>query len=305
MANYKQLARLERIVHALTSKDYITKKELLDELQERHDIQISERSLERDLKELKDNFSLDINYSHHHQGYSLEPDDRLLSRFFKFAELNSLAKIYEVGLKNYAQFEKWILPDDGTKLTGIYNFDTIIKAMNLGKKLRFMKENFHTGEISERVVTALKLKEYLNRWYLIAVKDGEDVFKNYGIERISELEILKKPGVDVKPYAPALEQYNHIVGINYSNQYFDNRVKIVCQTYDYQHKYLASLPLHHSQEISHISETGEAQISFYLKPNYEFITQLLRMNDNIVVIEPLELSEIVKKQLELGLRRYL
>jgi predicted DNA-binding transcriptional regulator YafY len=304
MAHFKQLERLERIVHLLSWKEFISKKELVETLSERYDIHISERTLERDLKNLKDSFSLDINYNHQLNGYELEKDERLLSRFFKFAELSSLAKIYEDGLKNYAEFEKWIIPDDSSKLNGIENINTIVKALNVGLKLKFNREDFFGEKASERVVTPLRLKEYLNRWYLIAIKDGTDEIRNYGIDRMSDLELLKESGVNTKPFAKELSRYNDIVGINYSDDYFSEPVEVVCNTFGNQHKYLATLPLHHSQEITYLGNKTEAQVSFFLQPNHEFMMQLLGMNENIVVIEPKELRQVVKRKLEVTMSRY-
>jgi predicted DNA-binding transcriptional regulator YafY len=269
MANYKQLERLERIVHLLSWKNFISKKDLMEELYERYEIQISERSLERDLKILKESFSLDINYNHQHNG-----------------------------------FEKWIIPDDSSTLNGIEHINTIVKALNVGLKLKFKREDFFSEEIVERIVTPLRLKEYLNRWYLIAIKDGSDEIRNYGIERMTDLKVLKEPGVNIKAFAKKLSRYNDIVGINYSNEYFPAPVKIVCHTYDNQHKYLATLPLHHSQEITYLENKEEAIVTFFLQPNYEFISQLLRMNENIVVVEPEGLRKVMKAKLESAQERY-
>lgn len=306
MASYKQLQRLERIVHLLSWKEFISKRKLMEELFERYEIQISERSLERDLKVLKESFSLDINYNHQENGYELEKDERLLSRFFKFAELNALAKVYEDGLKNYSEFEKWIIPDDSSRLKGIENINSIVKALNLGQKIQFKTENFHTGEITERTVTPLRLKEYLNRWYLIAIKDGTDKIRNYGIERMTDLVLLKEYGVDVKPFTEKLNRYNDIIGINYSNEYFSEPIKVVCKTFYFQHKYLDTLPLHNSQEITYVKDRddNEATVSFFLQPNHEFITQLLRMNENIEVVEPVELRDILRNKLERAYNLY-
>ncbi len=304
MAGYNQLERLEYLIYLLQEHTHISKQELIDKFWELKDIELTERTLERDLKALKENYSLDITYSHLHRGYELADDERLLSRFFKFAELSSLAKIYEEGLKNYGHFEKWIIPDDSSELKGVHHINTIVKAMNNGFKLKFKKENFHSGEVKEYTVTPLRLKEYLNRWYLIAINDGEDIFKNYGIERISDLEIIRESGIDTKKFEKKLERYRDVVGINYSDEYFSAPVKVICRTYDYQHKYLETLPLHHSQEISYLENKEEAIVTFFLQPNYEFIADLLRMNDNVEVVEPERLRNIVKEKLARVLQRY-
>lgn len=304
MAGYNQLERLERIVYLLKWNRYISKSELIDQLLDRYDIDVSERSLERDLKSLKTQYSLDIEYNHQHRGYELADDERLLANFFKFAELSSLSKIYEEGLKNYSQFEKWIIPDDSTELRGISNINPIVKAMTAGLKLKFTKENFHEGTVKEYVVTPLRIKEYLNRWYLIAIVEGEDIFKNFGIERISNLEIIREPGIGTKKYEKKLKRYADIVGINYSNEYAKEPYKIVCHTYHHQHKYLETLPLHHSQQIKYLPNDAEAVVTFHLQPNHEFITQLLRMNNGIEVKEPAHLRKILRDKLEDALGLY-
>jgi len=278
---------------------------MIDKFWDIKDLEVTERTLERDLKVLKDNYSLDITYNRQNRGYELAEDERLLARFFKFAELSSLAKIYEEGLKNYRKFEKWIIPDDSSELTGVHHINTIVKAMNNGFKLKFKKENFHYGEVKHYIVTPLRLKEYLNRWYLIAIKDGEEFFKNYGIERISDLEIIREQGVDIKKFEKKLDRYKDIVGINYSDEYFSEPIEIEVKTFNYQHKYLQTLPLHHSQQIALVpNDESKAIVTFKLQPNYEFISDLLRMNENVVVQEPVELREIMLDKHRTALSRY-
>lgn len=303
MAGYNQLERLERIVQILHWQPYITKKQLINKL-ESYNIEISGRSLERDIRYLKEQYSLDIEYDRQEKGYYLAKDERLLARFFKFAELSSLAKIHEQGLKNYGEFEQWIMPDDSSELSGINNINPIIKAMNSGLKLRFQKENFFTNEVKNYVVTPVKLKEYLNRWYLIAVPDGENDFKNFGIERMTDVTIIREPGIDTKKFEKKLKRFKDIVGINYNDDYFAKPVKVVCHTYGNQHKYLKTLPLHHSQEVSYLENDEEAIVTFFLQPNYEFIAQLLNLNEKVEVLEPKELRDIMRDKLAKALKHY-
>jgi predicted DNA-binding transcriptional regulator YafY len=119
------------------------------------------------------------------------------------------------------------------------------------------------------------------------------------------LEIIREPGINTKNFEKGLKRYNDIVGINYSEDYFPGPVKVVCHTYDSQHKYLETLPLHQSQRVTYLPEKEEALVTFYLQPNYEFISDLLRMNDNIAVQAPEKLREIMKEKLTIGLNRYI
>jgi len=69
-------------------------------------------------------------------------------------------------------------------------------------------------------------------------------------------------------------------------------------------KYLRSLPLQHSQKIDPIGENRKHKVTFFLIPNYEFKTQILKMGDYAELISPVELRGEIKRMLENSLENY-
>jgi len=69
-------------------------------------------------------------------------------------------------------------------------------------------------------------------------------------------------------------------------------------------KYLESLPLHSSQEISWSDDKKYGYANYYLIPNYEFTTQLLKMSMELEVIEPPHYREYFKKEVEKIYNKY-
>jgi len=69
---------------------------------------------------------------------------------------------------------------------------------------------------------------------------------------------------------------------------------VVLRAHNNQIKYLKSLPLHASQVCVMSVEGDWGRVTYKLKPNYEFITQLLRMADMVEVQEPQWLRERIK-----------
>lgn len=289
-------------MHLVTSVEGISKSLMIERLLEDFDIDTTARTLERDLKNLKDDFGIEINYSRSARGYLLEENEGQVSRFLKFAEFSSLAEMYEEGIRDYKSFSKYIIPDDSSEFTGLHNMSRIIKGITLSRKLSFIKENYHKETKKEYTVTPLRLKEYLNRWYLIAIADGEKEIRNFGIDRISELKLTNEKGALKSIFENQIKLYDDIVGLNYNES--ENVEKVVLNVDNRQLKYLRSLPLHKSQVcIDGINgESGTA--IFKIKPNYEFETQILKMADMVEVIEPVWLRLKIKNYLTITLKKY-
>ena len=296
MANYKLLKRLERIVYLLKSKPGITKKKIIDVLQTNYDLNISERTLERDLKNLNQDFGFQIEYKSMDKGYFLEEDPDRIAAFVKFAELSSLADLYEKGLKDYKTFKELIIPDDSSNFKGIDNMKLIITSISNKQQLSFTKINYNETIEKQYEVTPLILKEYLNRWYLIAVPNGMEEIRTFGLDRIQQLKVLKTNGVKVKDEAKQLAQFKDIVGLNFNES--DSVEEIVLKVDNTQIKYLRSLKLHHSQVcVENSNNTGWGTVTYKLKPNYEFEMQLLKLGAMVEVLKPLYFREKIANRI--------
>lgn len=289
-------------MHLVTSVEGISKSSIIERLLEDFDIDTTARTLERDLKNLKDDFGIEINYSRSIRGYLLEENEGQVSRFLKFAEFSSLAEMYEEGIKDYKSFNKYVIPDDSANFTGMNNLGRIMQGITLSRKLKFVKENYQKETKKEYIVTPLRLKEYLNRWYLIAVSDGENQIRNFGIDRISGLQLLGEKVASKKAYESQISLYDDIIGLNYNES--KNIEKVVLAVENSQLKYLRSLPLHKSQVCIDGENESSGKAIFYVKPNYEFETQILKMGDKAEVVEPEWLRAKVKGYLIKTLKKY-
>ncbi|MCH3884515.1 helix-turn-helix transcriptional regulator [Tenacibaculum aquimarinum] len=302
MANYKLLKRLSCIMHLLTHKRGISKTEMLNRLYMDFDIDTTSRTLERDLKNLKDDFGIEMNYSRSIRGYVIEENDEYINRFLKFAEFSSLAEVYDEGFKNYKSFDKYVLKDDSLEFTGLHNMARILKAITLSRKLKFTKENYTNETIKTYTVSPLRLKEYLNRWYLIAVPNGIDEIRSFGLDRITDLQLLDEKATIKDSFEDQIKQYDDVIGLNFNET--KKVEKVVLEVDNNQLKYLKSLPLHKSQ-VCIDGEKGTPSLAIYkVKPNYEFETQILRMGDTVEVIEPLWLRKKIKERLTKTIERY-
>ena len=298
MSTYKVLKRLNSIAHLVKADPDISKQQLLERLHNDYDFDISGRSFERDKNILESDFGIVITYSYNSRGYSIDENDEALSQFFKFAKFATMAQLYESGIKDYKSFQKWVLPEDSSDFTGVQHFEKLIHAISINHKLTFSKENYYYyyyygGTKKEYTVSPLCLKEYSNRWYLIAVADGEKDIRNFGIDRLSEVKIQNANALKIEDFQEQLKQYDDVVGLNYTENSLED---IELRAHNNQIKYLRSLPIHKSQNCRDGVE-GWGTVTYKLKPNYEFEMQILKLGNMVEVIKPHWLRDKVTKQI--------
>ena len=289
-------------MHLITSIKGISKSMIIERLLVDYDIDTTSRTLERDIKNLKEDFGIEINYSRSLGGYRLRENEDQVNNFLKFAEFASLAEMYEEGIKDYKSFNKYVIPDDSSDFTGLHYMGRILRGITLSRKLKFTKENYQKETTKEYIVTPLRLKEYLNRWYLIAVSDGEEEIRNFGIDRISGLQLMDENGVSKKVFEEQINLYDDIIGLNYNES--KNIEKVVLAVENSQLKYLRSLPLHKSQVCVDGENGSSGKAIFHIKPNYEFEIQILKMGDKAQVLEPEWLRNKIKDYLMRALKKY-
>jgi len=283
MADYKGLKRLSCIVGLIKQNPNISKSALIERLEQDYDLVTSERTFERDKKHLELDFGIGIEYDYHSRGYRIEENEEDLSQFFKLAEFAAMAEVYESGMKDYKSFQKWVIPEDSSAFSGVHHFKKLILAISTNSQVSFTKENYYANTKKEYTVSPFCIKEYANRWYLIAVAEGESEIKNFGIDRLSQLEIKNTKSRKFEDFEKQLKQYEHIVGLDFSEP---RNEEIVLKVHNKQIKYLRSLPIHKSQICLDGIDDDWGKVSYQLKPNYEFEMQILKMGNMVEVLKP-------------------
>lgn len=127
------------------------------------------------------------------------------------------------------------------------------------------------------------LKYFKRRWYLLA-KYGDSPLKIYALDRMQDIDIEFESFTmpeDFNAEAFFGSCFGIIVGEEEPQQ-----IKIKVD--DFQAKYLRSLPLHHSQK--EIKQTYDYTVfSFYLRPTFDFIQELLALGETVEVLSPRDL----------------
>ncbi|REG77465.1 helix-turn-helix transcriptional regulator [Algoriphagus antarcticus] len=305
MSKRGYISRYLLILKKLKVKPYSTYEELqayienqFDYLQMQDDnlqIGFSKRTLQRDIKEIRNVFGIDIEYSKSQKGYFISQNEnenmnfqRMMEAFDMFNSLN-LAQ----DLTPFIHLEK-------RRPQGTENLYGLLHAIKNRLQIKFTYQKFWEEELSQRLVEPYALKEFKNRWYIMAKGSRDNNIKSFALDRLTNLEITNQTYQYPDNYS--IEQsYRYCFGIISPN---DEEPQDIILSFDpFQGKYIKTLPLHDTQQVL-VDNDEEMKIKLKLCLTHDLLMELLSFGDNMKVIEPKSLADKIKQAHEKAYRQY-
>jgi len=305
MSKRGYISRYLLILKKLKIKSYSTYEELqayienqFDYLQMQDDtlnIGFSKRTLQRDIKENRNVFGIDIEYSKSQKGYFISQNEnenmnfqRMMEAFDMFNSLN-LAQ----DLTPFIHLEK-------RRPQGTENLNGLLHAIKNRVHIKFTYQKFWEEELSERLVEPYALKEFKNRWYIMAKDSKDSNIKSFALDRLSNLEITNQKYQYPKDYSVE-KSYRYCFGI--ISPVGEEPQDIILSFDPFQGKYIKTLPLHETQQVL-VDSDEEMKIKLKLCITYDLVMELLSFGDNMIVIEPKSLADQIQEAHEKAFRQY-
>lgn len=305
MSKRGYISRYLLILKKLKVKSYSTYEELhayidnqFDYLQMQDDnlqIGFSKRTLQRDIKEIRNVFGIDIEYSKSQRGYFINQSEnenmnfqRMMEAFDLFNSLN-LAQ----DLTPFIYLEK-------RRPQGTENLYGLLHSIKNRLQIKFTYQKFWEEKISQRIVEPYALKEFRNRWYIIAKDYKDNNIKSFALDRLTNLEITNLPYQYPCNYDTE-QSYRYCFGIISPND--GEPHEIILSFEPFQGKYIKTLPLHHTQQVL-VDNGQEMKIKLKLCLTQDLVMELLSFGNNMKVIEPKSLAEQIKQEHEKAFRQY-
>lgn len=246
-------------------------------------IEITKRTFQRDLDEIRSLFNVDIQYDFSQKVYRISEElqndtrHRMLEAFDMFNALNITDD-----LSNYIYFER-------RKSQGTDNFYGLLHAAKHHQVIRFSYLKYEDDEITLRTAEPFGLKEFKGRWYLIAKDQKDGTIKTFGLDRIRDLEITKKR-------FEAQKTFNVNTLFKYSfgivNPAKGKPEKIVLSFDPFQGKYIKSFPLHETQVVL-VDNEKEVRVGLSLHITHDLMMELLSHGETLEVIKPPKLRKAI------------
>lgn len=258
-----------------------------------YEIGISQRTLQRDIKDIADMFDVEIK---NYRGYGYYVADRPEDTDIRYQELLMNFDLL-TSINQSSQSVGFILPEHH-RPKGSDSIPVLISAI---KEYRFVCFDYILVRKGDKVISKRVkpyfLKESLGLWYLLAL-DEHDTLKAYGIDRMSNINVDDKTFKRDDSINPD-DLFKHSYGIWDDPSMPVEEIEISYSPLD--GKFIKTTPLHSSQKILVDNDT-EFRISLRLRITNDFVMALLARSASITVIKPLSLRarirEIYKEAIE-------
>ncbi|MDR1951598.1 MAG: WYL domain-containing protein [Bacteroidales bacterium] len=257
-------------------------------------LNVSQRTLQRDIQEIRTIYGVTI--KNREGRYYIEEDveSEINDRLFELLDMTDALKVSEHNkLHVFLQRRK--------TTSGSEHFYGILHAIKNRVQISFTYQKYYEDKPTQRIVAPLALKEFKNRWYLIAHKISDEKIRTYPLDRISDLDILSKKKIPKDIHFDIQQMMKHSFGIiTPSNK---KPEKIILSFHPFQGKYIKSLPLHETQEIL-IDSDKELRVSLNIYPEHDFKMEILSFGDTVKVLEPKKFAKEVKDTYSKALTQY-
>lgn len=222
--------------------------------------------------------------------------------FPHFSEMELMIAKLERRLKpkNYRE-RKMVQFEYNPNLKGREFIKPLYEAIVLEQCVELHYHPFYASPIC-LIVHPYLLKEYNNRWFLLALTEEERAIWTFPLDRIVEFKVAR---VDYfPPQAFKAEYYfQHIIGVTVRKEEVIQDVHIKLSKS--RAPYLETKPLHPSQTVLERLPNGEVVFALRLLKNNELVTKLLSYGADLEVLQPLSLREEMKEILERAWKKYL
>lgn len=263
-------------------QDYVMNRLERDDLGKDFDFSI--RTFDRDKKDIFDLFGILIQYNRKDKVYYIE-DEIEDSSAARMVEAFSIHQALKDGSK--------IAPSvylESRKSSGTHLMNGLLYAIQNNLQISFTHTKFWDEEITTRTVKPIAIKESQHRWYLIAFDNKSGNLRNFGFDRISNLQISD---TKFKPISFNLEkEYRNAFGV----ETYAPPQKVVLEFSWQQGNYIKSFALHSSQKT--ITDNDEKLVvELFIHPTNDFIMELMRFGAEVKVIEPEVLRNNIKDRI--------
>ncbi|WP_027376804.1 helix-turn-helix transcriptional regulator [Kaistella palustris] len=305
MATKEQMLRLKFIEEFLRRRkdkgasfeelnDYLTRKYEDKDIEEEK-LKFTKRTFLRDKATISEVFGIEILYRRSTNTYAIASDEIDGEQENVFDNLLLVEAYREVkGRKDVMFFEQ-------RKSRGLHWLNGLVHAITHQKIIALNYTKFWEGIPYKKTVEPYALKEFRNRWYLLANEwDGKDFFlKTFGLDRISDLEIsgssFKRENIEVG------EIFMNSFGIISADE--QKPEEIVLSFDAEQGQYIKTLPMHHSQSVL-IDNDEEYRIQLTLVPTYDFEREVLSHGERVKIISPQSFREHLFDEVKNMLKNY-
>ncbi|MFM2282886.1 MAG: hypothetical protein RL222_390 [Bacteroidota bacterium] len=261
------------------------------------DIEVSERTVQRYIEQIRYECNVYIEYDRGRNGYYI-PDNHLSQSRIQLLQSQSLNAHLLDFLRDHPKMSDAVLLSSDADSKGMEHIDAILLAISKQRELEISYRKFDSSEEKHHLVSPYALKEYQQRWYLVGMVGKRTSLTKFGLDRITSLSVTTRKFERDKK-TDVRSHFAEMVGINSDGE----REVVQLLFTPFQAKYIETLPLHWTQKKISNSEKSVV-FEYFLKPNYELLQKILSFGAEVKVLQPKSLAKEHQQMLKDALKRY-
>jgi predicted DNA-binding transcriptional regulator YafY len=191
--------------------------------------------------------------------------------------------------------------DSNQYLKGREYLGELYNAVFYKKVLCVCYKPFESENSFEMEIHPYFLKQFNNRWFLFGYNSEREKYDwNLALDRIESIKEVRKPynknnNIDWQEY------FEDLIGVTKPEDAFPQ--DIILHFTGRTGYYIETKPLHGSQKARWIDE-NTLEVRLHVIINYELQRLLLSYSDSIIIVQPSELSDIIKEKLNGALQNF-
>lgn len=255
-----------------------------------HGHEVSARTLQRDLDDLRNEFGVAVTYDRDANTYAIaegmSDDIPSLMQLLSRAQLLELVQDDGQGVHDLHRFVQF---EGLGQLQGIQYLAPLMRAARNSREVRMQYQKFGAAPAKAYRLHPHLLKEFRGRWYVLGLVAGQQQPMAFGLDRIQTVTTTNKRFK--RRDALITDLYCNAIGVDTSP---GNAERILLRFKPAQAPYIKALPLHASQQTLEENAHG-ITISLFVMPNYELHQILLGLGNTVRVLEPKYLAKEIQR----------
>ncbi|WP_312482894.1 helix-turn-helix transcriptional regulator, partial [Sphingobacterium multivorum] len=226
-----------------------------------------------------------------------------VSGFSSFDEMSDIVARLEDSIHTKKDNSPSIIQmESNNLLKGLSFISPLHQAIREKTPLLISYQSFKATQQQDLVFSPYLLKEYRNRWFLIGQHKKNEGLMTLALDRINTIEEMGKnsykeyTGVDFERY------FSDTIGVTKTQK--DRGQRVILQVNAKNAPYVATKPLHPSQQILDKKEDGSILIRIDVVLNFELEREILGFGESIKVLSPRNLQTRIKQRLTAATELY-
>jgi predicted DNA-binding transcriptional regulator YafY len=299
MYNNQKIRSFSLIIELLRRKRQVDFQEMKDYLLNSGSIEVSDRTLERYIGELRADFGV-ITCDRKTNLYSIDEENKPeINRLLYLIHLFNSSDLILHTLQNKEKSLSCLSFESNGNYAGSANLEPIYSAIIQSKIISFDHENYEKNTRKHRTIQPYLLKEYNSKWYVVGVFADSNTIRIFGLDRISHIEMSDQT-FEKTEQKRISELFDNLIGLVYD---IEKPTAVWLSVTPGQAKYFKNSPLHDTQEIVEENEK-EVIFSYYIIPNRELQRLILGYSSQVKVLKPEWFAKQIEEQIEEMLALY-